>query len=310
MGQRTVSIALFVSGGVFVLGLLAIGWMVGSSASQAADATMHNCPQPSKWAIAVWDGDDDTDADQAFATCGAGAVAIAYDLDPATQAWSRWVFDRPEVSTLSVVYHNQGFIALGGAATPASPTPAPSPSPTPSPTPAPSPSPTPSPTPAGPATTFGDGTYVVGTDIAPGTYRNSSSFGGCYWERLSGFGGSFDEIIANGLATYRQVVTIKETDVGFSSNDCGTWSQDLAPITGSPTAPFGDGMYIVGVDIASGTWRNEGSSGCYWARLSGFSGEFGEIIANGLSDDPQIVTIGGSDAGFESNDCGMWSKTQ
>jgi hypothetical protein len=166
------------------------------------------------------------------------------------------------------------------------------------------------PTPAGPAATFGDGTHIVGTDIAAGTYRNSSSSGYCYWERLSGFGGSFDEIIANGLATYRQVVTIKETDAGFSSTDCGTWSQDLSPITESATAPFGDGMYLVGVDIAPGTWRSEGSSSCYWERLSGFGGDPGEIIANGLSDDPQIVTIGASDAGFESTDCGMWSKSQ
>jgi hypothetical protein len=295
MRQHTTIFALSLFGGVLVLGLLAC--MARLGASQAADTVMQNCPEPNKWAIAVWDGDDGTDADQAFATCGTGAVVIAYDLDPATQAWSRWVFARPEVSTLSAVYHNQGFIALGGAAIPASPTPAASPSPAAS------------PTPAGPATTFGDGTYIVGTDIAPGTYRNSSSSGGCYWERLSGFGGSFDEIIANGLATYRQVVTIKETDAGFSSNDCGTWSQDLSPITQSATAPFGDGMYVVGVDIASGTWRNEGSSGCYWARLSGFSGQFADIIANGLSDDPQIVTISASDAGFESHDCGMWSKT-
>jgi len=150
----------------------------------------------------------------------------------------------------------------------------------------------------------------VGTDIAPGTYRNSSSSGGCYWERLSGFGGSFDEIIANGLATYRQVVTIKEMDTGFSSTDCGTWSQDLSPVTESPTTPFSDGMYLVSVDIEPGTWRNDGSTNCYWARLSGFTGDFEEIIANGLSDDPQIVTISASDAGFESNDCGMWSKTQ
>ncbi len=43
---------------------------------------------------------------------------------------------------------------------------------------------------------FGEGTYIVGTDIEPGTYRE---LGGefCYWSRLSGFGGGIDQIIAN-----------------------------------------------------------------------------------------------------------------
>jgi hypothetical protein len=68
-------------------------------------------------------------------------------------------------------------------------------------------------------------------------------------------------------------------------------------------------MYIVGVDIAPGTWRNDGSSGCYWARLSGFSHQFADIIANEYGDDQQMVTISASDAGFESDGCGVWSKT-
>lgn len=182
----------------------------------------------------------------------------------------------------------------------ATPTPIP---PTPTPTPVP-----PSPTPAGPTTAFGGGTYAVGTQIAAGTYRNSGSSGGCYWERLSGFGGTFDEIIANNFTYDRQVVTINPSDAGFSSEGCGTWTQDLSPITQSPTAPFGGGIYIVGTDIAPGTWQNDGTSGCYWARLSGFGGTFDEIIANSFSDTQQIVTISPSDAGFESTSCGTWTK--
>lgn len=302
MRQHTVMCAVFLFGGVFVLGLLGLTSMLGRGVSQADDATMHNCPQPNRWAIAVWGGQDGTNAEQAFATCGEGAVVAAYDLDPQTQGWWRWFADQPAISTLSTLDMWQGVVALGGAEVPASPTPALSVTPTPMPTA------TPTPTPAGPATTFGDGTHVVGTDIAPGTYRNSSSSAGCYWERLSGFGGTFDEIIANEFAEYRQLVTIEETDVGFSSEDCGTWTQDLSPITSSPTASFGDGMYLVGVDIAPGTWRNDGSSGCYWARLSGFSHQFADIIANEYSDSQQTVTISSSDVGFESDDCDTWQR--
>ncbi len=190
------------------------------------------------------------------------------------------------------------------------PAPLPAPAPTPVPTPTPTPAPTPSPTPApGPATSFGNGTFRVGVDIAPGTYRNSDSSQGCYWARLSGFGGTLDEIIANNFTYARQVVTISPSDAGFSSERCGQWSQDLSPITPSPTAPFSDGIFIVGVDIAPGLWRNSDSSGgCYWARLSGFGGTLDEIIANAFSETIQTVRIAATDRGFETERCGVWTR--
>jgi len=81
---------------------------------------------------------------------------------------------------------------------------------------------------------FGPGTFRVGTDIQPGTYRNSDSSGGCYWERLSGFGGTLDEIIANESSSSPQVVTIAPGDVGFSSSNCGVWTL-VAPVEPAPT---------------------------------------------------------------------------
>jgi len=184
------------------------------------------------------------------------------------------------------------------------------PQPTAQPTAAPTPAPTAAPPPAGPRTTFTDGTYVVGSEVAPGTYRNSSSSSGCYWERLSGFGGSTDEIIANNFTQSRQLVTISPSDVGFSAQGCGTWTQDLSPVTSDPSAPFGDGMYQVGSEVAPGTWRNDSTPGCYWARLSGFSHETSQIVANNFGDDQQIVTIGSGDVGFEASGCGTWTKIQ
>ena len=162
-----------------------------------------------------------------------------------------------------------------------------------------------------PTPSFGDGTRRVGADVAPGTYRNSGLPGqSCYWERLSGFGGTFDEIEANDIVSGRTIVTILPSDAGFSSSRCGTWSPDLTPITSSPLAPFPDGTYLVGSELAPGSWRNTGpSDGCYWERLSGFTGDFDQIIANGLSDAQQIVTIAEGDAGFVSNRCGTWERT-
>ncbi|MDI3341346.1 MAG: hypothetical protein QJR03_12525 [Sphaerobacter sp.] len=178
----------------------------------------------------------------------------------------------------------------------------------PSPAPSPSPSPVPSPSPAPPAG-FPDGTYRVGVDIQPGTYRNTDSSQLCYWERLSGFSGELDDIIANGLSLARVIVTIAPTDAGFSSEDCGRWVPDDTPLTASPTAPFGDGMYRVGRDIAPGLWRNSDSSDfCYWERLRGFSGELDDIIANEFSDTPQVVRIAPTDVGFAASRCGTWTR--
>jgi len=74
---------------------------------------MQDCPQPGKWAISVWSGDDGTDAEQALATCGQGAIAVAYSIDPQTQMWSRWLASQPGISNLTVVNNMQGMIAHG-----------------------------------------------------------------------------------------------------------------------------------------------------------------------------------------------------
>ncbi|MGH8936388.1 MAG: S-layer homology domain-containing protein, partial [Acidimicrobiia bacterium] len=157
--------------------------------------------------------------------------------------------------------------------------------------------------------TFEDGTWVVGTEIPAGTYRNSESSDGCYWERLSGFSGEFDAIIANNFSFEINIVTIDPSDAGFGSSNCVSWSDDLSPRTDSPTSPFEGGHYLVGTEVGAGTWRNSDSSdGCYWERLSGFSGEFDDIIANSFSYEIETVTISETDVGFFSERCGAWTK--
>lgn len=69
-----------------------------------------------------------------------------------------------------------------------------------------------------------DGTWEVGVDIEPGTYRNSGSEG-CYWERLDGFSGDSSYRIANGFPDGDpDIVTILPSDAGFHSEDCGRWT--------------------------------------------------------------------------------------
>jgi Bacterial Ig-like domain (group 2) len=157
---------------------------------------------------------------------------------------------------------------------------------------------------------FGNGIHRVGIDIPAGLFRSQNEQNAsCYWARLNGFGGTTDEIIANGIDGGPAVVAIAPTDRGFETNRCATWMQVTGPGTSGLTAPFDGGAFIVGTDIAPGTWRSDGTgTSCYWARLSGFGGTISEIIANNFGAAPAIVTIQPSDVGFTSSRCGTWSR--
>lgn len=195
-------------------------------------------------------------------------------------------------------------------------TPRPTDTPKPTSTPKPTDTPRPTATPAPPTATpepagfsFGTGKKIVGADISAGvTYRTRAASQGCYFERLSGFGGSLGEILANENTNGPAIVTIAASDAGFNSTRCGRWTQDLSAIT-DPNGPIpGDGTFIVGVDMSPGTWSNSGGTSCYWARLSGFSGTLSHIIANANESGTAIVTIGAADKGFTSSRCGTWTK--
>ncbi|MDV9176507.1 hypothetical protein R6V09_41075 [Streptomyces sp. W16] len=75
----------------------------------------------------------------------------------------------------------------------------------------------------------GDGTYVVGKDIKPGTYRTSGPQGGlvtnCYWARLSSTSGDLRDIIANGNTQGQTIVTIAPTDKAFTTTGCKRWTK-------------------------------------------------------------------------------------
>jgi hypothetical protein len=156
--------------------------------------------------------------------------------------------------------------------------------------------------------TFHDGTLRVGQDVQPGTYRTRSGSPGCYFARLKGFSGQLEDIAANGNTNGPAVVTITAADKGFQSRGCATWTSDLSAITNSPTS-FGDGDFIVGTDIQPGSYRSNGPGGCYYARLSGFSHELPDIIANDNAQGPAVVTVAPGDKGFESSGCGTWTRS-
>jgi len=73
-------------------------------------------------------------------------------------------------------------------------------------------------------TAFGDGIFIIGTDIQAGTYKSSGS-NSCYYSRLRGFSGSLGDIISNENTDSSAVVTIASSDKGFKSTRCGTWTK-------------------------------------------------------------------------------------
>lgn len=76
----------------------------------------------------------------------------------------------------------------------------------------------------------------------------------------------------------------------------------------SPTAAgLRDGTFVVGAQMAPGTYRAPGGDRCYWARLSGFGGAISEIIANENARGPVVVTIAPTDKGFLARGCGAWT---
>jgi hypothetical protein len=86
---------------------------------------------------------------------------------------------------------------------------------------------------------------------------------------------------------------------------------EKVPELEAPHPNFSDGTYQVGPDIQPGTYRTrEGSPGCYYARLRGFSNEINDILANANTYAPAVVTIKSTDAGFQSQGCGLWYMDQ
>jgi hypothetical protein len=75
--------------------------------------------------------------------------------------------------------------------------------------------------PAAAAVAFTDGTYIVGTQIQPGTYQanDSNPSGGlCYWERTSKDGTIIDNGVNNG------VMTVQSSDFSVRVSGCGSWA--------------------------------------------------------------------------------------
>lgn len=97
---------------------------------------------------------------------------------------------------------------------------------------------------------------------------------------------------------YRENLALK-AEIEAGQSDGSTSTSTTTPQSGTRTT-YGDGLYLVGEDIAVGDYDGivVGKQG-YWARLKGTDGLVSSIIANAIPREPFVLTIIVSDRAVE-----------
>lgn len=162
----------------------------------------------------------------------------------------------------------------------------------------------------------GDGLHLVGSEVTPGMYRSCAAGpraeASCEWERQElGSQGVNTRIDGSNRAREPQLVTIEPTDFAFSSIRCGVWER-IDTVTPRALLAAGDGIHLVGTELAPGIWRTLGGGPgerCEWYKL-GWAGD--ELISAGDGYDldlptPHVTRIDESDFAFVSAGCGVWT---
>jgi hypothetical protein len=152
----------------------------------------------------------------------------------------------------------------------------------------------------------------VGVDIEPGRYLSTGT-ATCYWERVKSFGGTLDDIIVNGAPSGDHVIVdVAASDAGLRTQGC-----DFRPYAppAAPATSFGDGDWLVGSDIAPGTYRltektstfTGDASLCRWERAADFAHDFFDTIASDYPAGADVTVDLRPDERFTSDLCGTWT---
>ena len=157
---------------------------------------------------------------------------------------------------------------------------------------------TPKPAEAPETTKYSDGTYLVGKDIKSGLYKvtlKDSILKMGYVERASDLNMESDSIIANIILTGNGYVEILSTDVAVKLQGV-----EIEPITLKNLKPdmkkeVSDGIYLVGYDVAAGTYKVEVTDTTtkmgYVQRSKSVAMGMDDIIANEIIQGPGYVKI-------------------
>ena len=182
-----------------------------------------------------------------------------------------------------------------------------------------------------PRDSFGGGQWIVGDEIPPGRYfTDPESY--CRWNRRSGFSIGYPagraaltpfesppdhDFIAGRELRFdsgQEIVDIHPNDAAFRSrSECGEWRTEPSHMGMQEQIPAG--TWLVGSQVAPGTYRAGAAYLCLWLRLSGFGGAQEDVVEDGLVETRAgaelTVTIEASDAGFYSDaECGPWTRVE
>jgi hypothetical protein len=173
--------------------------------------------------------------------------------------------------------------------------------------------------PAAPAKvpTYGDGTYVVGRDIKPGTYVTTvpATSKSCFWERDRTLASTPSALIDNDslYAGAHGLVVIAPTDKAFGTAGCGAWRPASNPAT--PATKIGEGTFRVGIDVKPGRYTTtvpKDSLGCYWERTRSYNGGDPNATiakADGVPPGTKVtVDLAAADKLFKTNSCGTLTQ--
>ena len=123
-------------------------------------------------------------------------------------------------------------------------------------------------------------------EIEPGLYANDADLD-CQWERRDAFG----TMMVEGAAPH-VLVEMRGNEELFSEG-CGTWHLYVPPV--EPANGFGDGDWLVGEDVAAGTYRSSPAAAdpdlCTWEVGSGFLHELREVMGTGFPNGPADVQL-------------------
>ncbi|MGY5125967.1 hypothetical protein [Streptomyces nigrescens] len=114
--------------------------------------------------------------------------------------------------------------------------------------------------------------------------------------------------------TVTVTVTAKTAKTVAKKPKSGAKAAEKAAASAGPETTVGQGSYLVGEDIAVGTYRTGGPAAsdvplCYWARAKDSSGDMDSIIANGTPQAPARVTVHQGET-FETSGCKVWTKVR
>ncbi len=165
----------------------------------------------------------------------------------------------------------------------------------------------------------GEGTFQVGSQARPGTYRAAIAPGAseCWWDAYDTVEHDLAEPVAGDFisAADREAsiyAEVRPGDVLFATSGCTTWALVTALDVPAPRA-LSDGRWRVGKDVLPGTYTVDvpADSGCVWARTRDFRWAEGSLL-EGMREDGAAhratVTVSPGDAGVASVGCGTWTR--